>query len=267
MKKSEAKRRIAELRGSFDVQFASEVLEEQSVRNNWLDQATRLAADLFGVHDDLYKRIILAQGMSDAYEEELDVEKKLVLGQKWYQTVVTWMEKMSTNIRHKTDFNKVEFQNTKKFVILFPILLVLIASYVNYHYTQKLLGTEQKFLLERIDNEDQIKLASIMAEFEYWNKGLQMGQADSMEAIAADFASRGVYQSGGHIKAVHNWALKQRFSMDSARSSYYARISSLGGDTTTLNAPRKLGMNIIRHLSELAKRLNVDDSYLRLDTL
>lgn len=267
MNKSEAKRRIKELRVGFEVQFSSEVLEEQSVRAEWLDKAARLAADIFGTQDDLYKRITSAQDLSEAYDRELDNEKMLALGREWYLTVETWLDRMSANIQHGTNFDMTELQNTKWFVMLYPLLLACLVGFFNYLYSQRLSDAEQRFLREQIENDNQKELASVMAEFEYWGKGVQLGLADSIEAIAADFASRGVYNSGGYIKAVHNWALRKRFSIDSARSSYYARISSLGGDTATLNAPRRLGVRVDRSLSGLAKWLDIDISYLRLDTL
>ena len=267
MKKSEAKRRINELHYRFQVQFSPEVLQETSVRNAWIDEAARLAADIFGIKDELYKRITEARELSETYEKESSEEKRLEFGRKWHQTVESWLEKMSDNIQYGTNFDKTEIQNTIWFVLLYPLLLVGIAAFFNYLYSQRLSDAEQRFLREQIENENQNELVSIMAEFEFWAKGVQRGLADSIEAIAAEFASRGVYASGGYIKAVHDWALRKRFSMDSTRSSYFARISALGGDTTALNAPRKLGVRVDKSLSGLAKRLNIDISHLRLDTL
>lgn len=267
MKKSEAKRRIQDLRIGFETQFALYALSEQSVRSEWLDIAIRLTADIFGTQDELYKLIISAQDVSEECGKTFDTVDKSKLNQKWHHNVDNWLNRMSANIHHGTNFEETEIQNTKWFVVGFPIMLAILVTIFSYLYSQKLLDSEQRFLLEQIENENKIKLASVLVEFEYWSKGVQAGHVDSVESIAANFASRGVYQSGGYIKAVHKWALRTRFSLDSSRSSYFASISSLGGDTSTLNAPRKLGVRVDLSLSGLAKRLEIDISHLRLDTL
>jgi len=267
MKKSEAKRRIKELRDGFDMLFAQDVLEEKSVRAEWLGEAVRLAADIFGNQDDLYERINLAQNLSEAYDREPDDEKKSALGQDWHLTVGTWLDMMTTNIQYGDNIDKTEFQNTKTFVFLYPLFPVILAAILGYFYAQRLADAEQIFIQAKIENENKKELACVMVEFEYWSKGVQVGLADSIEAIAADFVSRGVYNSWGYIKAVHNFALRKRFSLDSARSLRYARISSLGGDTASLNAPRRLGVRVDQSLGQVAKRLDIDISHLRLDTL
>jgi hypothetical protein len=267
LKKSEARTCIKKLRTEFELLFTPEILEDKWEKSNWLSEAARLSADAFGTQDRLYKRITKAQDLSEEYELEKSEEKKTVLGREWYRTVESWLERTSANIEYGTDFDKTEIQNTKWFVLLYPLLLAFLVAFINYLYSQILSNAEQRFLRQQIENENRKELASVLAEFEFWAKGVQVGMADSIEAIAADFASRGLYSSGLYIKAVHNWALKKRFSIDSARTSYFVRISALGGDTTTLNAPRKLGVRADRSLEGLAKRLNINISHLRLDTL
>lgn len=267
MKKSEAQKRIEDLRTSFELLFAQNVLEERTVRAEWLDNAVRLAADIFGNDDQLYKRIISAQELSKVYEIEPEGKKKLILAKEWHSYVADWLDRMSANIAHGTGFDKTEIQNTKWFVIAYPLVLIAVAALLNYFHSQSMSNAEQKFILEQIENKNRIELSSVMAEFEYWSKGVQVGLPDSLAAIRWDFSNRGVYYSGGHIDAVHKWALRKRFSIDSARSSYFARISSLGGDTTKLKAPRRLGIRIDQALKNLADQLDIDISRLRLDTI
>lgn len=267
MRKSEAKKRITGLKSRFERDYAEDILEDTSIRNAWLNEAKRLVADVFGVHDELYNQIMAVQSLSNKYDRETDTLLKKETARRWYESTSKWLDDMSSSVKHGSNFDKLEFQSTKWFAFLYPVLLVLVAAGLSYLNSQRLSDAQEKFVRERIEDENKRELAIVLTEFKLWASQAQVGVSDSIEAIAADFASRGVFRSGGYLESVHKFALRKRFSIDSTRAVFFSRISVLGGDTTSLKAPRKLGIRIDKVLSGVAGNLNINLSHWRLDSL
>ncbi len=155
MKKKEAKEKIEGLRYKFELEFASNVMGELSVRNAWIEEAMRLTMDAFGIYDELYGIIIEIRDLSDKFENTQDDAQKYLVSSEWHAKAGIWLNKMDSNIDYSTKFDKTGFQNTKWFALIYPLVLAFIAASINYFYSNHLSDAQQKFVREQVENENK----------------------------------------------------------------------------------------------------------------
>ncbi len=255
MKRSDAKRRYKRLRHEFDVELDS---CGESILNKWVEKARRLASDAFGPQDPLCTDIERCMNRSENFIDSDQLEYPII-SKAWFKDVRSWLERLAISIDASDKLEEFKLHQAWWFAYFWPVLVGILFFFLNMYSADRQFDAEQALIDSRIKQENEIELASVMADYEFWVKSVPMGLADSIEAIREDFASRGLYRSGMVVMAEINFARRKRFNMDSARTSYFAKISALGGDTLKLNPPRKLPLKIFSNpLGADLRKLGVD---------
>ncbi len=256
MNRSDAKKRFDGLSQQFEAEFSPEILGETALRIAWMERARRLTSDVFGPQDGLYSEFEKCVNLSSTYES-VDAHDKKTVGRQWFGDVDQWLDKLEVSIDVSDVLSDEKFYQTRLFTLTYPLISALVAVLVTLYFSSKQFDSEQALIDSRIEQENKIELAGVMAEFEFWVKGVPLDQADSVRAITSDFNRRGMIQHGPYVLVLTEWARRKRFSIDSARTSYFAQINALGGDTLSLKAPHKLSFDLMGHFKRMGLTRNL----------